>query len=125
MVLISASALARIGGVHRERDVVGFVDGRWLGALLGEAVSLAQGDLLELANAVDDLVELLLQTRVVAEVEVARQQDVERLVEALAGGIKMAVLVLGLACLVELVGPGDQGVYRIGRAWWRSGAAGG
>ena len=53
-------------GIDGERNVVGFVDGSGLGALLGEAIALLKRDQFELADSLDDLVEFVLQARVVA-----------------------------------------------------------
>ena len=100
--------------IDGERDVVGFVDRGRLGVLLGEAVALLQCNHFELVNALDDLVELVLQARVIANLDVARQQHVEGLVEVLFGGVEMSGLIVGLAGGIQLFGLRDQGIGCVG-----------
>ena len=91
-------------GIDREGNVVGFVDGRRLGTLLAEAVALLQRDQLQFVNRLDDLVEFLLQPLVVADIEVAGDQQVEGLVEVLSGGFQVAGIVVGLPGRLLLLG---------------------
>ncbi len=95
-------------------DVVGFVDGRGLGARLVEAVTLLQRCHLQLVNRLDDLVEFALQAVVVADVEVAAEQGVEGLIEVGARGFQMSGLIVGLAGSVFLLRLRDHGVGGIG-----------
>ena len=100
-------------GIDREGDLVGFVDGRGLGFLLGEAVARLEGHHLEVVDALDQLVEFLLQAVVAAHVVPGLQQQVEGAVEIILGGIEVAGVVVGQARLVFLLDLGDQRFHRV------------
>ena len=84
-------------GVNREGDVVGFVDGRGLRTLLGKSVTLLHRSHFQLVHRLDDLVELILQPLVAADIEVAGEHGIERLIEVLLGRVKMAGTIVRLA----------------------------
>ncbi len=62
----------------------------------------------EFVHARDDAVEFLLQAIVGADVEIAAQQRIQRVVEILLGVVALAGLIVGQSGLVFLFGPGDQ-----------------
>ena len=101
-------------GIDRKGDVVGFVDGRRFGAWLGETVALLQRRHFKLVDGLDNLVELALQPLVVADVEIAGQQRVERLIEVLLGRLQMVRPIVGLSGCVLLLGLRNQRLGRIG-----------
>ena len=101
-------------GIDREGDVVGFVDGRGLGARLAEAVALLQRRHLQLVDRLDDLVEFALQLLVVAHIQIAAQQGIEGLIEIGLRRLQMSRLIVGLAGGILLLCLRDQGIDGIG-----------
>ena len=65
-------------------------------------------------DGLDDLVEFALQPFIVADVEIAGEQGVKRLVEVLLGGFQMVRLVVGLSGCVLLFRLRNQRLGRIG-----------
>ena len=114
VVLISASACRLDVGVDGEGDVVGLVDGRGLGALLGEAIALLQRGQFQLAHRLHDLVEFPLQPFVIPQVKIAGQQQVERLVKVGFRSLQVSGLVIRLAGRIFLLRLSDQRLGRIG-----------
>src|SRR5579864_2111414 len=81
----------------RDRFLGDFIDGRGRGLLFAETVAGAEGLELVQAHRVDNVVVQGAQLRVGIEIESARQQLVERLIEFLARFYKMAGLEILLA----------------------------
>ena len=100
-------------GIDREGDVVGFVDRRWLRARLGKSVALLQRGQFKLMYGLDELVEFTFQPFVIAQVEIAGQQYVERLIEVGLGRLQVASLVIRLPGCVFLLRLGDQRFCRV------------
>ena len=96
------------GLVDGGRAFVGLVDGRGLGLLLGESVSLLERGEFELVDAVEDAVEFGFEAIVGLEVESAAEELVEGGVEVGLGGFEMAVAIVVLAGLVFFFDAGDE-----------------
>src|SRR5580698_6440186 len=86
--------------VNRERDLVGFVDRRWLRFLLGKPVAFLQGLQLEAVYAIQDTVKFLLQALVRAQVQRTPEQKVEGAIEILFGSFEVPSFIVVLPELV-------------------------
>ena len=98
--------------IDRRSQLVGFVNRRWFGLLLSEAVALLQGGEFEAVDAVEHAVEFLFETVVSGvfglEIESAAEKQVEGGVEILLGGFEVPGVVVVLSGLVFLFDAGDQ-----------------
>ncbi len=101
-------------GVNRRGEFVGFVDWRWFGFLLGEAVALLKGKKFQAIDAIENAVQFFFQAIVGAEVEPAAQQLVEGGIEILLGGFQVSGAVVLLPGLIFLFDTCDQFSNRIG-----------
>ena len=116
-------------GIGRRSEFVGLVDGSGLGLLLrllsfGLLVVSAAG--IEIVYTLDDPVKLLFQTRVGADIQLAGQKTVERIIEILLGVVGLALVIVGQTSLKFLFRIVDQQGYRIWNGgnrggWFRSG----
>ena len=109
------------GRIDGEGDVVGLIDGRGLGAALGESIAGLQRLQLQLVSRLDDPVELALQPLIALDTDRSTQQEVEGGVEVVLGRLHVSGRVVGLTPGVFSFGAGDQlfhGVDR-GRRWGR------
>src|SRR5579864_5768651 len=102
-------------GVGRGRQAVGLVDGRRLGLLLLLRVGIGGSSTgIKFVDPLNDAVEFILQALVGADVEIAAQQRVERVVEILLGLIRFACLLVGQPSFVFFFRTSDERCDRIG-----------
>jgi len=94
--------------IDGRRRFISFVDGRGLGLLFGESITLLERGDFESVDAVEDTVEFVFEAIVAAQVESAAQKLVEGGVETLFGGFEVSGVVVILTSLKFFFYAGDE-----------------
>src|SRR5579872_6266632 len=94
--------------IYRESGLVSLVDRCWRRFLLGEPVTLLQRLQLQAIYPIQDLIKFLLQSLVRADVQRAREQQIESAIKTFFGGFQVPGLVVLLTSLIFLLDLCDQ-----------------
>ena len=101
-------------GIDRRGDLVGFVDRRGLGLLLGRRVVRLQGRQFRTVHAFQDSLQLVLHPLVRANLRRALQQLIHRVIKTALGRFQISGFELFLSALIVLLGVQNQISHRIG-----------
>jgi hypothetical protein len=105
--------------IHRESDVVGYID--WSGFYLGcESISLLECLGLQCIDCIEDAVELVAQLGLAPQIEIAGQHHIDGSIEVCFSRLQLARVVVSHSALVRRFDRVDQGLYLgSGSRCWR------